>query len=108
MRQQFAAQNAGYSAQYPKALLTIIERDGEPAGRLIVADAPDALLVVDVAIVGALRGKGLGSALLGALHQTTALRLHVSRSNPAAMRLYARLGFVTIAESDTGLEMQWS
>ena len=107
LRQQFSAQNAGYSAQYPEALLTIIELDGAPAGRLAVADAPDALQVIDVAIAGTLRGKGLGTALLRALHEKVPLRLHVSISNPGAMRLYTRLGFVVIAESETGLEMRW-
>jgi ribosomal protein S18 acetylase RimI-like enzyme len=105
--QQFLAQQAGYSAQYPDALLAIIERDGTPAGRLAVAEVPGALHIVDIAIAGALRGKGLGTAVLRALHKGTPLRLHVSTSNPAAMRLYARLGFVMIAENETALEMRW-
>jgi GNAT superfamily N-acetyltransferase len=68
MRQQFQAQTAGYAARYPGALLAIIEHDGTPAGRPALAEVASALHIADIAVAASLRGKGVGAAVLAALH----------------------------------------
>jgi ribosomal protein S18 acetylase RimI-like enzyme len=109
LRQQFQAQTAGYATRYPDALLAIIEHDGAPVGRLALADALGTLHIADVAVSASLHGMGLGSAVLAALHRAARpLRLHVSITNQNAMRLYQRLGFVLVAQTDTVLEMEWA
>jgi ribosomal protein S18 acetylase RimI-like enzyme len=113
MRQQFLAQSAGYRAQYPQALAMIAEQDGVPIGRVLLDEAPARLHLVDIAMLPALRGKGAGDAILRALqHAARAaarpLRLHVSRANPLAARLYLRLGFKPVAEDAANIEMEWN
>ena len=63
---------------------------------------PDALLIVDIALLPAHRGAGIGTDILrGLLAEAAAsgrpVRIHVERTNPA-LRLYRRLGFVPIAD----------
>jgi ribosomal protein S18 acetylase RimI-like enzyme len=113
MRQQFSAQSAGYAAQYPQALAAIVEQDGAAAGRLVLDDAPARLHLVDIAMPAAMRGRGAGSAVLRALQDAARasarpLRLHVSRGNPGAARLYLRLGFRPVAEDAANTEMEWT
>jgi ribosomal protein S18 acetylase RimI-like enzyme len=109
LRQQFQAQAAGYAAQYPDVLPVIVERDGAPVGRLALATVRGGLHVADIAVAPSLRGQGVGTALLVALHDAASpLRLHVATTNAGAQRLYARLGFAIVARSDTAVEMEWA
>jgi ribosomal protein S18 acetylase RimI-like enzyme len=112
MRQQFSAQSAGYSTQFPQALFAIVERGGAPIGRLVLDEAPAYLHLVDIAVLSAMRGKGTGHAILLALQDAArasayALRLHVSQTNPGAARLYRRLGFNPVSEDAANIEMEW-
>ncbi len=73
-----------------------------------MAREPEELRLVDISLLPAHRGSGVGTELLRALQQeaTTAgkpLRLSVARDNPAR-RLYARLGFTPVAGSEVGAE----
>jgi ribosomal protein S18 acetylase RimI-like enzyme len=79
------------------ATLDIVEIDGEPGGRLYVHRGPRDTRIMDIALVPAFRGHGIGSELLhglidevGACGKT--LSIHVEANNPAR-RLYERLGF---------------
>jgi ribosomal protein S18 acetylase RimI-like enzyme len=105
---QFRAQQASY-ARYADA--SIVQRDDAPVGRLIVHRAPDEIRLVDVALLPAHRGQGLGAALVGALQAEARasgrpLRLHVAADNPA-LRLYRRLGFAVVAEEPPYLRLEW-
>ncbi|MFN2588461.1 MAG: GNAT family N-acetyltransferase [Actinomycetota bacterium] len=99
--QQFAAQDAHY-ASYDDATYSVIVVDGFPAGRLYVARWPEEIRIMDVALLPAARGKGVGTSLLRALIEEAAgggkrLTIHVEREN-SALRLYERLGFVRVEE----------
>ena len=102
LAQQHHAQHSHYRLVYPKAEWLIIERDGEPVGRLYLADqdAGATLLIIDISLVPAMRGTGLGTAIMTDLlaDETRPAELHVERFNPA-LRLYERLGF-EVAEED--------
>ncbi|MBO1316969.1 GNAT family N-acetyltransferase [Acanthopleuribacter pedis] len=104
MDQQFHAQHTHYHKAWPEADYDIILIDGEPAGRLYVdRDRKVELRIIDIALLPAFRGRGIGSRMLRELiaeahGQGKAVRIHVEHNNPA-LRLYERLGFKHIDDS---------
>jgi ribosomal protein S18 acetylase RimI-like enzyme len=110
---QFRAQHDHYRRHYPRARFDIIEIDDEAAGRLYVDRGANEVRIVDIALLPAFRGQGIGGVLLRALLDESAVAgrtvsIHVERMNPA-LRLYRRLGF-QVAQDDGGiyLLMRWS
>jgi ribosomal protein S18 acetylase RimI-like enzyme len=108
LRSQFEAQTRHYDLHYAASEFLVLERDGRPIGRLTLCWGDRELRVVDLALVPACCGLGLGTALIRAVMAQAAgsVSLHVERFNPA-LRLYHRLGFV--AEEDTGVyyRLRW-
>jgi ribosomal protein S18 acetylase RimI-like enzyme len=97
---QFAAQDAHYRAHYPGATLDVVELGGERAGRLYVHRGPSDIRIMDIALLPAFRGRGIGTALLRGLIDEAAasartLSIHVEQNNPART-LYDRLGFAPV------------
>ncbi len=110
MQQQ--AQLAGYRSSYPDARYQVLELDGVAAGRLVTALVEDAFRVVDIAVLPALRGRGVaGEALRRVQRQAAAegrdVTLAVRRDRPGARRLYAALGFVLESEDAATLQLRW-
>ena len=112
-RMQFNAQHAHYAAHYPGVQFMILERDGdgqrerseqcERIGRVYVEQTPAAMLLMEITLLPASRGFGMGGAITSALLQharanTLPMHLHVEPLNPAK-RLYERLGFVDVETS---------
>ena len=96
--QQFQAQHAWWQEQYTGARFDLVLVDGEPAGRLYVDVWEREIRVVDIALVPAHRGGGIGSMLLRRVFDEgdaagKPVSIHVEVFNPAR-RLYDRLGFV--------------
>jgi GNAT superfamily N-acetyltransferase len=109
---QFKLQHQGYRAQFPNADHDIILFDGQPVGRLMVDRASDEIRCVSIAILPEHRNRGIGTLLLQNLsHEAIAagkpFRLQVEVFNPAAYRLYERLGFVKTGESGAHFSMEW-
>jgi ribosomal protein S18 acetylase RimI-like enzyme len=109
LEQQFAAQSADYRANYPDASFDVVLVAGEPAGRLIVDRRDDEIGIVDIALLPAFRGSGIGTGLLRSLVDEseaagTPLAIHVERENPAR-RLYERLGFTPVADLGVYLKL---
>lgn len=111
---QFVLQHQHYTTHYPLADYLVIQDGGRPAGRLYLHRDGHEVNVIDIALLSAVRGRGIGSALLRHV-QRTALRdgldsvmLHVEHRNAGARRLYERLGFA--AEEDIGSHwrMRWT
>lgn len=99
---QFSAQHSYYQEHYPSAAFQIIERQGQPIGRLYLDRWADELRIVDIALLPEHRGHGLGSTLLRAIlckgqALKVPVRIHVEMFNPA-LRLYTRLGFQQIQD----------
>jgi ribosomal protein S18 acetylase RimI-like enzyme len=112
LRVQFSAQSQSYAAMFPQAAHEIICFGGEPVGHMITDNADEAMLLVDIALIPAYRGRGIGGALVRKLQAQCAvlrkpLRLHVARTN-RAIQLYERLGFTATGETEVYRLMEWS
>nr|WP_216821267.1 GNAT family N-acetyltransferase [Marinobacterium profundum] len=110
--QQFWLQSRYYQDHFPNGDFWLIERHGQPIGRLYLAWGQVTVQLIDIALLPEQRGAGLGSRLLNELLARTdacglAVKLHVESHNPA-LRLYQRLGFGIIADKDVYLEMHRS
>lgn len=103
VRQQHQAQQQHYAQHFPhSACHLILVGDGEVAGRLWLDERSDRLHILDIALLPAWRGRGLGTRCLRALAgqaaaQGRGLSIQVEIHNPAR-RLYERLGFVADGE----------
>jgi ribosomal protein S18 acetylase RimI-like enzyme len=110
LRMQWTAQQRSYEMQYPEAEHSIILREGEPIGRMLVAHGEQVLTLVDIALLHGHRGQGIGGQLLRALIEQSdkerlPVRLQVLKTNPAR-RLYERLGFRQTGEDAVYFQME--
>jgi ribosomal protein S18 acetylase RimI-like enzyme len=110
--QQRRAQLLHYAAAYPGAQYLVLEADGTAVGQLILWQDDSELRIVDVAVLPAHRGRGLGHLLMTQLqHQAREarlpLRLAVWGWNDGALRLYRSLGFEQTGENAGYLELCW-
>ena len=102
VRMQYEAQSEHYRKHYVNTSYDVVVVDGVPAGRLWVSRMPTEIRVMDITLLPAFRGRGVGTSLLTGLIEEAAggeqsLTIHLEVHNPAR-RLYNRLGFVPIAE----------
>ena len=108
---QFEAQTSHYSHYYPSAEWSIIEYEGDEAGRLILDRAPDHLHIMDIALLPGFRGRGIGTALLLEVRaEATAKELPVrlfAFTGERAMGLYCRLGFEPLKDDGVHTELVW-
>lgn len=105
LEHQFNAQSTDYARNYPDAERLVIEHEGEDVGRLYIDEESAILNLIDIALLPAARGKGLGGAILADIIDSAqeagkTVQIYVEKFNPAR-RLYDRLGFV--CESDEGV-----
>ncbi len=110
LRMQFMARQSSYRARYPAAATSIIRRDGVPVGSMIVAREPEAIVLVDIAILPEHQRTGIGRGLIDSLRAESAgtgrpVRLSVAKGNPA-IKLYARSGFSVVSEDEVYLMME--
>jgi hypothetical protein len=61
---QFKARHGYYQKQFPHAGYQIIEKDGEPIGRLYLDRGPQELRIIDIALLPGQRGTGIGGAVV--------------------------------------------
>jgi ribosomal protein S18 acetylase RimI-like enzyme len=112
LRMQFRAQQGSYAVQFPNMDNDIILYDEKPVGRFVLLRADDEIRLVDLALLPEVRGKGIGTLLLKQVLDESAAtdrpcRLRVLQTNPGAIQLYQRLGFVNISEDPIYVEMEW-
>ncbi|HEX8071756.1 MAG TPA: GNAT family N-acetyltransferase [Pyrinomonadaceae bacterium] len=111
VRMQFAAQTNHYRQHYPAAEHSIIEADGRAVGRVYVGRAPDAITILDVAVLPAERGRGVGTKVVRALcaeaeRAGRPVRIYVENFNPS-LRLFARLGFEDAEDDGLNRLLVW-
>lgn len=91
----------------------IIEMDGAPVGRFLVAGGREELRLSEISIVPEWRGKGLGQMVIKStmeecIRTSRVLRLCVEIQNTTALGLYRSLGFYTIEEHSLHYIMEWN
>lgn len=111
-KMQFQMQSRAYQMQFPDADYYIIELDGAPVGRMIVLRGEREIRLVDVSLLTEFRNRGIGGVLLEQLKAETGsnrvLSLRVLKTNTGAKRLYEKLDFQVVDETDLHFTMQWS
>jgi GNAT superfamily N-acetyltransferase len=105
---QFTAQQHHHQAAYPFADDRIILFKGHAAGRVLVNRGPVETVLVDIAILRAYRGGGLGSAVLAELCREAdshgrPIRLRALATKPGLARWYGRFGFTQAEASGAHL-----
>jgi ribosomal protein S18 acetylase RimI-like enzyme len=108
---QFRAQHLHYQTYYPRADWLVVLRGVEKLGRVYLDRHAREICVIDIAILPAHRGQGLGTALLrDILDEARAaakpVSIHVEKFNPA-MRLYQRLGFAKVEDKGVYDRLRW-
>jgi len=101
---QYRIRRQGVAANYPAAETSVIEADGTPAGWIVVTPSATDLHVIEIAVLPALRGKGIGASVLcGVIAEAdrrgVPVRLNVNTGN-RAIHLYERLGFRIAGSSE--------
>ncbi|MGY8704937.1 GNAT family N-acetyltransferase [Bradyrhizobium sp. 18BD] len=97
--QQYRSQAAAYAAQFPDAISLVVTRDGTAIGRLLLHCTRERWHIVDIALLPAESGCGIGTKILDALETSArercveTLTLSVLADNLAARRFYLRQGF---------------
>lgn len=102
LTQQHEAQHRHYRTYYGDAEWLIVERSGQPIGRLYIEEWEDQIRVIDISLTMDARGKGIGRAILEDVIEDARARakfvsIHVEKNNPAR-RLYDRLGFEAVED----------
>ena len=111
---QHRAQTASYRSAFPGACFLVAELDDAPVGRLIVDEECGVAYVVDIALLPAWRGRGLGPALITDLQRRQGaaggrVRAEVAVDNAASLTMFAKLGFVRMAsDSITDVAFLWT
>ena len=106
-------QQQKFAREFAAATPCVIEVDGHLAGHLQTQEKDTHIYVQNIVISAPFQGMGIGSHLLrdlqtrAAAHQI-AVELGVFKTNPAARRLYVRLGFRAVGETLTHIEMRWT
>ena len=111
VQMQFAAQQAHYRQTYPNGEHLIILLDGEPVGRLYVAEIEAEIRIIDITMLPEHRKAGIGTPIIRQLMEEAAaiekpLRIYVESFNPS-QRLFERLGFVKVDESGYSYLLAW-
>lgn len=111
LRSQCELQRAHYRQYYVDAEFSIIERAARPIGRLYVHTTRSEVRLMEIALLNDQRGKGIGTAIVGALLESAAVKqlpvtLHVEPNNPA-QRMYARFGFRFVEDRGAYQFLSW-
>lgn len=109
---QWRAMQQSYINRYPELDQRIIYTDQGQAGRCLTSVSATHMTVVDLSLLPEYRNKGIGTDLITQLQHESdrlavPLRLSVLRTNPAR-RLYERLGFLSVGESELYAFLEWT
>lgn len=112
VRMQFDAQHAHYRQHHPLGTFDVVMDGEDKVGRLYVSRSAQKVHVVDIALLPAFRGKGVGSTLLKNLMREAdsegkTVTIHVEMNNPA-LAWYQRLGFKEISTGGFHRLMEWT
>ena len=102
---QHRGQSQGYRGQFPAGRFWIVERDGQPVGRLVEDDEAAAIYVVDIAVASGQQRRGVARALIAdtqarAAAAGRAVRALVAPDNIASLALFGGMGFNVRTDQD--------
>jgi ribosomal protein S18 acetylase RimI-like enzyme len=91
---------------------SVVEVDNESAGRLRVTRTADYIELSGIQLLPDIQRRGIGTAIIEDLKAQAAvagipLDLGVEKDNPDARKLYERLGFVQVGETEQEHKLQW-
>ncbi|XSG75248.1 GNAT family N-acetyltransferase [Herpetosiphon llansteffanensis] len=109
---QYHAQHTHYLQHYPNASFQIIQHKQQAIGDWYTFQSSSLMRVLDITLLPAFRGRGIGSKLLGLfLAQAKAsqrpVRLYVYKENLRVSAWYKRLGFQAVGGLSMYTEMEW-
>lgn len=112
LAQQYDAHHDVYFNSYDVAKYGVVMWTDHPVGRLYVDYRDREIRLLDLAILAAYRGKGIGTMLMrgvcaDAARRGLAVGLHVHVANGPAQRFYYRLGFDPKASNGRHILMEW-
>lgn len=92
--------------------ISIIEVDGTRVGMIQLLDHGDAVVVAEIQIDPSHQNQGVGASVLGkvisdASAQGRDVRLSVGLTNERAIKLYERMGFSVVGQSETHCHMRY-
>ncbi|WP_157772167.1 GNAT family N-acetyltransferase [Zobellella denitrificans] len=97
LEQQFQRQHHHYQTQFPQAHFWLVHCQENPVGRFYLRHTPEHFHLIDISLLPAYRGRGIGRLLLTELlatadRQGLPIRLHANRDD-TVFHWYQRLGF---------------
>lgn len=105
---QFRARRESYSRENPDMTSRIIKVDSLPVGSILTKINPEGMHLIDISLLGAMRGKGIGAAVVNRLKtESDRITLNVFVGNENARRLYERLGFIAVGGDSAYIFMEW-
>lgn len=112
LQQQFDLQHQHYLKHYPGASLDVLLVEDQAVGRLYVHRGRTEIRIMDIAVIPAWQGQGVGGYWMQQLQQEAQatgriLGIHVEQMN-WARQWYQRLGFAEVKEVGVYLKMEWT
>jgi ribosomal protein S18 acetylase RimI-like enzyme len=98
--------------QGPDKTTSVVEVDNERAGRLRITRTADCIELCGIQLLPGFQRHGIGTAIVEDLKAQAAgagipVDLGVEKDNPDARKLYERLGFVHVGETDQEFKLRW-
>ena len=112
LRMQYDMRLRSYLMQCPQAESSVILCGDAPAGSIIVDRTPHHISITDIAVLPEFRRRGIAGKVIAELQHEAdnagvPVVLSVDKSNLNARRLYERLGFEPVGETELTIEMRW-
>lgn len=109
---QFNAQHQHYQTEFADADFSVILDAGAPVGRLYVDRRADEIRILDIALLPAHQGRGLGRELIckllaEAVAAGKPIGIYVESYQHRAQALFKSLGFETKEDHGVSVLMQW-
>lgn len=106
-----AFQQRYHREHYDPSVTSVITLGEQDIGCMVVCDTPEYRMLESIYLLPEFQKRGIGGALVGrvleeAARDGVAVRLHVLKINPA-VRLYKRLKFRIIGETENHYVMGW-